>query len=66
MQYVVLLLIRILLSIVINVSLIKAHCSTQTGKFVLQEPQGGPSEKRPVIELMSLIIKLALLDYAPL
>ncbi len=52
-----------------NVSLIKAYCSanfpvcaysTQTGKFVLQEPQGGPSEKKPVIELMSLIIKLAL------
>ena len=53
----------------INVSLIKAHCSanfpvcahsTQTGKFVLQEPQGEPSERRPIIELMSFIIKLAL------
>jgi hypothetical protein len=52
-----------------NVSLIKAHCtanfpvcahSTQTGKFVLQETQDELSEKRPVIELMSFIIKLAL------
>ena len=51
-------------------SLIKAYCSanfpvcahsTQTGKFVLQEPQDGPAEKRPIIELMSFIIKLALL-----
>ena len=52
-----------------NVSLIKAYCSanfpvcahsTQTGKFVLQGSQGGPSEKGPIIEGTSFIIKLAL------
>ena len=34
-------------------------------KFVVQEPQGEPSEKRPVIELMSFIIKLALVILGP-
>ena len=54
-----------------NVSLIKVYCSanfpvcdhsTQTGKFVLQgrKSQGGPSEKGPIIERRSFIIKLAL------
>ena len=54
-----------------NVSLIKVYCSanfpvcahsTQTGKFVLQgrKSQGGLSEKGPIIERRSFIIKLAL------
>ena len=36
-----------------------AH-STQTRKFVLQGPQGGTWKKRPLIELTSFIIELAL------